>query len=223
MLRELTMEYFLPCSSLCSRVCVCWSDVLGASPAASAAEWLESINKAIENYRNVGGSTAASAIGQKGLVNLADVLGKNAQSSANVQNAAALQTMAPPPVAAPAHGFSPSPGYSPVASQITTSMAPPPTIIAPSYSPQPMYNPGPIVSSAPVMQTNFGYAPATTTTYASTPAFQSYAPAPMTTTTYVQQPPMMQTVVMQPTYMAPPPQIVVQQPTMTYTTYNPMY
>lgn len=85
-----------------------------------------------------------------------------------------------------------------------------------------------MVAPAPMMQqttTNFGYGmPAATTTYvAPQPTFTTtYAPAP----TFVQQPVMtMQPAFVQPTmtYVQPAPTFIAQPPTMTYTTYNPMF
>lgn len=202
----------------------------GASPAATAAEWLEAINKAIENYRNVSGSSAASAPGQKGLVPLAEMLAKNQQAAAPMGTTQVTAT--PGYTASPAQPLYTGAAPTTVSQTITTN--------TPTYSPAPAVhtnymNPAP----APMMQqtttSNFGYGmpTQTTTTYAApAPAFPTYAPAPVPVQTYVQQPVM---TIQQPTYVqpmmtvqptfvaAPTATFVTAPPTMTYTTYNPMY
>lgn len=201
----------------------------GASPAATAAEWLDAIQKAIENYRNVSGSAAASGSESKGLVPLSEIVAKQ-HSQTTTQTA-----MAPSPVGGgmmsttmggPA--LSPAPAayhpHTPAGGSTTTTMTT-------TYSGGGMMAPAPMMAPSPqVVTTNYamggGYAAPTTTTYTTgyQPAYVA-PPAP----TYVQtiQPPMMtyaQPAFVQPQMTivtAPPPMVIQQPPTMTF--YNPMY
>ena len=180
-----------------------FDQISGASPAATAGEWLEAVNKAIENYRNIGGSSSATG-GQKGLVNLADVLAKNQPAPA------------------------PAPAAAPVIQQ-TTYQAP-----AAAYQPPPVtqtISAPPMYSPAPAVQTNYAYTPAANPVYATTYQQPTYV-APQVQQTYVQTVapmPMVQQTYMQPAYVQPtvtyvqPQVMMTQAPTMTYTTYQPMY
>jgi hypothetical protein len=186
---------------------------------------MDAIQKAIENYRNVSGSNAASGQTNGQLVPLSEIVAKQHNQSVSqttVTSSPMGMTAGPGMTASPAGpALSPVPSYhQPAATTTHTTtyhtqqqhMAP----VVPMATMAPM-------APAPMVTTNYGYGGATTTTtYTQQPTY--VAP----TTTYVQtvQPPMMypQTTFVQPqmtVVSAPPPMIIQQPPTMTF--YNPMY
>lgn len=205
----------------------------GATPAVTVAEWLDCIHKAIENFRNVSGSAAASAPGQKGLVNLADVLANNQQNQAQAsgQQARAMAShgsLGGVPTATVTH--TPSPQPPPVNNMVMNTQYNVPAPMATVAPPPPVhtnygYTPAAMPQTTTTTTYNIAPAPATTmyTTAYQQPVFQPTYIAPAATTTYVQQTPMIQTTYMQPQMTYVQPTTIVTQPTMTYTTYNPMF
>lgn len=173
----------------------------GSSPAATANEWLEAINKAIENYKNVPGSArAATASRGDALVAVPETTTVQVNNQVAPAPAPVMQTNFNPPAY----------GSAPVVTTTTTQPAYQPPVR--TVQQQTFYS-----APAPVVQSTFQPAPVMTTVY--------QQPQPVMTTVYQQ--PQVQTVVYQqpqpvftPTYTT----TVVQQPqvqTFTHHTYGP--